>query len=48
MLEKVVKSAAKSASISFALGFVFVAGMLNKAIKETAEEFVKEEEEDER
>ena len=44
-MKEILSSAAKSAGISFALGFVFVAGMINKAMKETAEEIIRSEQE---
>ena len=45
MKERIISSAVKSAAISFGLGFVFVAGMINKAMKDTAESIIKFEEE---
>ena len=48
MKNRIIDSAVKSATIGFTLGFVFVAGMISKAINETAEDFLKEDENDER
>ena len=44
MKERILTTAVKSGTIGFALGFVFVAGMINKAVKETAKDFMNEEE----
>ena len=44
-MKGILNSAAKSAGISFTLGFVFVAGMISKAMKETAEEIIGSEQE---
>ena len=44
-MQGILNSAAKSAGIRFTLGFVFVAGMISKAMKETAEEIIGSEQE---
>ena len=45
MKEKLLTSAAKSAVISFTLGFIFVAGMISKSVQETVDEALDKEDE---